>query len=431
MSRDDLAPPSLSTISERFGTPVTSITLTGAVLLALIAFVPILEIAKLASAFQIMVFALVNVAVVAFRNGSATYEPEFESPLYPWMQIFGAITGALLLTQMGAVAIVGALAIIAGSIVWYFVYVRPRVTREGEATKAVRRQLGADSLSAVAATDGDARDVLVAFTKAVGERRERALLSLAADMVRGDDGRVIAVRFQEIPDQAPLTEHATVQSPQDRSFEARMAELADDLGVAVEADEVVSHDTKHAIVNFADNRDADSIVAEHEPLRLRSRVLGDPIDWVVRHSPCDVVLVDNLGYDDPKRIVLAGDGGPYAPRAVNVADAIAAANDARMSLWNPAGGDAAEDDARATRDYEADLSSMLSVPVHAESYRADGGQLEPPDLVVRGGPDHRVRTALFEDRPAFPAPDCTTLTVFPHQERRPGVVRRAMEKVVF
>ncbi|MEF8908060.1 MAG: APC family permease, partial [Haloarculaceae archaeon] len=97
MSRDSLAPPSLSTVSERFGTPVTSITLTGAVLLVLIAFVPILEIAKLASAFQILVFALINLAVVAFREGSATYDPEITSPLYPREQINGAITGVLLL----------------------------------------------------------------------------------------------------------------------------------------------------------------------------------------------------------------------------------------------------------------------------------------------------------------------------------------------
>src|SRR6056297_3508507 len=91
MSRDQLAPPTFSTVSERFGTPVTSITLTGAVLLIMIAFVPILEIAKLASAFQILVFGLVNLAVVAFREGSAEYQPAFASPLYPWMQVFGEI----------------------------------------------------------------------------------------------------------------------------------------------------------------------------------------------------------------------------------------------------------------------------------------------------------------------------------------------------
>ena len=211
MSRDKLAPPLLSTVSGRFGTPVASITLTGAVLLVLIAFVPILDIAKLASAFQIMVFALINLAVVAFREGSTEYDPEFTSPLYPWVQVFGAVTGVLLLTQMGAIALVGAAVITLGSLLWYVVYVRPRVDREGAATDAVRRQVGRNSLTDVeSAMAEDTREVLVALTKHRDEGRERALVTLAADLARPDDGRVVAVRFEEVPDQAPLTERATV-----------------------------------------------------------------------------------------------------------------------------------------------------------------------------------------------------------------------------
>nr|WP_264475304.1 amino acid permease [Halorubellus salinus] len=429
MSRDSLAPPSLSEVSERFGTPVTSITLTGAVLLALIAFVPIIEIAKLASAFQIMVFALVNLAVVAFRNSSVAYDPEFESPLYPWMQLFGVVTGVLLLTQMGTIALVGAVVITAASVAWYYAYVRPRVSREGEATKAVRQRLGRDALTAVSENGGDARNVLVAFTKAVGEARERALLSLAADLVREDGGRVVAVRFQEIPDQAPLTEHATVQSPEDRSFEARVDALGEDLDVDVEADEIVSHDTKHAIVNFAAKRNVDSILAEHEPLRLRSRLLGDPVDWVVRHAHCDVLLVDNLGYDAPGEVLLAGDGGPFAPTAVRVAEAVA--NDARLSLWNPSGEDGAVAADTEAREYEAELSSMLSASIAPDPFRPDGGRQYEPDLVVRSGPDHRLLAAAFDRRPTLPGSDCTTVTAFPRDDRRPGIVRRTIESLVF
>jgi amino acid transporter len=472
MSRDRLAPPSLATVSERFGTPVTSITLTGAVLLALIAFVPILEIAKLASAFQIMVFALVNVAVVAFRSGASTYEPAFESPLYPWMQVFGAVTGVLLLTQMGVVAIGGAVVITLASIAWYLVYVRPRVTREGEARKAVRQQLGRDALTGVAERGGDAEEILVPFPKALGEAHERALLSLAADLVRQEDGRVVAVRFQEIPDQAPLTEHATVQSQADRSFEARIAEIGAELGVAVEADEIVSHDTKHAIVNFAEHRGVDSILAEHEPLRLRSRVLGDPVDWVVRHAPCDVLLVDDPGTGRIESVVLVGDGGPYEPTVANVADAIAVANDARLSLSNPTAEPATIDDAAAGTDvaYETELSALLSASVDPEPYRSDGGgradpdgvdfadearvdpdgvdfadeaRVDPdgvdsagesradPDVVVRPGADHRLRAALFADRPLSPAPAATTVTVFPRTDRRAGPGRRLLERLTF
>jgi amino acid transporter len=432
MSRDSLAPPSLSAISERFGTPVTSITLTGAVLLVLIAFVPILEIAKLASAFQIMVFGLVNLTVVAFRNGSVEYDPEFTSPLYPWMQVAGVLTGLVLLTQMGTVALVGAALITVGSVVWYVLYVRPRVSREGVATDAIRRQVGRDALTEVeSARAENAHEVLVALTKNVDEDRERSLVALAADLVRHDDGRVVAVRFEEIPDQAPLTEEATVQSSSDISFEARMEALSTEFDVEVEADEIVSHDTKHAVVNFADGRGVDTIVAEHEPLRLRSRLLGDPIDWVVRHAPCDVLLVDNLGYDRPGHVVLSGEGGPYPPLAVNVAEAVAAANDGSISLWYPAGPGSTDQRRRTMDDYRAELSGMLSVPVRADSLRTDGGQPSRPDLLVRRGADDRLRNALFDERPVFPSPGCTTVTVYPHESRRPRLARRLLERLTF
>ncbi|MFC7096584.1 universal stress protein [Halobaculum marinum] len=434
MSRDKLAPPSLSSVSERFGTPVKSITVTGVVLLVLIAFVPILDIAKLASAFQIMVFAMINVAVVAFREGSVEYEPEFTSPLYPWIQVFGAISGLALLTQMGTLALAGAVVITVASVAWYLVYVRPRVDREGAASDAIRRQVGREALadieSAVAARP-DTREVLVALTKNVDEARERALVALAADLVRGDDGRVVAVRFEEVPDQAPLTDDVTTQSAADLSFETRVAALGEELGVAVEADEIVSHDTKHAVVNFAAHRDVDTIVAEHEPLRLRSRLLGDPIDWVVRHAHCDVLLVDNLGYDEPREVVISGDVGPYPPLAVDVAEAVARANDGHISLWYPGG--AADPDARRrlVEDYREELADLLSVPVAAESVRTDGGRRRTPDLLIRRGADHRLRTALFDRRPDLPSPGCTTVTVYPHESRRPGLVRRFLERLAF
>ncbi|MFC4406660.1 amino acid permease [Haloarchaeobius iranensis] len=431
MSRDDLAPPSLSTISERFGTPVASITLTGAVLLVLIAFVPILEIAKLASAFQILVFALINLAVVAFREGEAEYEPEFTSPLYPWMQLFGVVAGVALLTQMGTVALVGAVVITVASIGWYLVYVRPRVDREGTARDAIRRQVSRSALTDVA--DGQSEpthEVLVALTKDVGPDRERSLVALAADLVRPHDGRVVAVRFEEVPDQAPLTEEMTVQSSSDLSFETRVTELGAEFGVDVEADEVVSHDTKHAIVNVAADREVDTVLAEHEPLRLRSRLFGDPIDWVVRHAPCDVLLVDNLGYDRPQHVVLAG-VGPYDPLAVSVAETVARANDGRISLWYPVDSDAPDQYRATVGEYQSDLSSLLSVPVQSTPVRTDGGRETRPDVVVRRGADHRLRSALFDERPAFPSPQCTTVTVYPTQSERPGLLRRLLERLVF
>lgn len=71
------------------------------------------------------------------------------------MQAFGVVTGALLLTQMGTTALLAAVAITVGSVVWYFAYVRPRVSREGAATDAIRRQVGRETLTEIASARDD------------------------------------------------------------------------------------------------------------------------------------------------------------------------------------------------------------------------------------------------------------------------------------
>jgi len=132
MSRDNLLPGAFRVIGGRFRTPRNSILLTGTLLLLLIAFVPVIELAKLASAFQIVVFSIINVALIVFREANvAYYEPTFSAPGYPYVQVFGLLAGIGLLTQMGTVPILGAIGITVGALAVYFVYGRGRTERTG------------------------------------------------------------------------------------------------------------------------------------------------------------------------------------------------------------------------------------------------------------------------------------------------------------
>ncbi len=160
------------------------------------------------------------------------------------------------------------------------------------------------------------------------------------------------------------------------------------------------------------------------------QVLADPVE-VVRHAPCGVLLVDNVGYDSPEHVVLSGRSGPYPPLAVDVASAVAAANGGELSLWYPADHEGTDEYRQTIEDYQSELSELLSVPVRVESSRADGGHPSQPDLLVRPGADDRLRDALFDDRPTFPNPGCTTVTVYPHESRRPPLARRLLERVTF
>jgi APA family basic amino acid/polyamine antiporter len=156
MSRDSLLPPQLEVVDDRFKTPRNSILLTGAVLLALIAFVPVIELAKLASAFKILVFSISNVALIAFREADVeSYDPDFVTPGYPYVQIFGLLAGTGLLTQMGTIPILGAVGIITGGVVVYFAYGRHRTERTGAIGTIINRWRGEETDEVLAPVETD------------------------------------------------------------------------------------------------------------------------------------------------------------------------------------------------------------------------------------------------------------------------------------
>ncbi|ERH09928.1 MAG: amino acid transporter [halophilic archaeon J07HX64] len=155
MSRDNLLPPQLDTIDERFGTPRNSVLLTGAVLLFLISFVNVIQLAKLASAFKILVFSIANVALIAFREADVPeYDPEWTTPGYPYVQVFGVLAGFGLLTQMGRLPILGAIGIIIASVIIYLVYGRSRTDRTGAIGTIIHNRRG-QSDDGLAPTDTD------------------------------------------------------------------------------------------------------------------------------------------------------------------------------------------------------------------------------------------------------------------------------------
>ena len=155
MSRDDLFPAAFGRIDARFKTPRNAVLLTGALLLTLIAFVPVIDLAKLASAFQILVFSVINLALVAFREADVpSYEPEFTAPGYPYVQAFGFLAGLGLLTQMGTLPILGAAGIIVGSGLIYAVYGRSRTDRTGAVGTIIHARRG-EADDGIAPTEQD------------------------------------------------------------------------------------------------------------------------------------------------------------------------------------------------------------------------------------------------------------------------------------
>lgn len=437
MSRDELAPAGLSHVSDRFDTPTIAITLTGAVTILLIVGVPIMEIAKLGSAFQILVFILVNVALVAFRESDVEgYDPEFTDPLYPWTQAFGILGGALLLTQMGWLPMVGALAIIAGSTLWYMGYVRPRVRREGVARDELRRRVGERAVertrSTLEATND--YDVFVAVTEETDRDQEETLTRIATDVAAQRDGSVTVVQFDRVPDQLALEQATHLQSPSDRVFEKRMEVLEENAAVPVEYGEIVCHEVRHAVVNFAEEHEADLLMVGEASRSLWSRLFGSDTDWMLQHTPCDVMLVDADNVTADREVALVTDEGPFQPVKVELADALAGATGASLALVQGIPPDARDEQRQNIRTYHEELADLCSVPVDSRVVESQNpvdlaAAADDADLVVvqtSGSPSTARRREQLLD-----AVESPTVVVRPQRKNQSGPVGRLFERLAF
>ncbi|MAT40168.1 MAG: amino acid permease [Ectothiorhodospiraceae bacterium] len=131
MSRDHIVPRWFMKMS-RFDTPYISILVTvGVIVIFLVSFDP-MGIAKLASAFQLFMFALVSLAVIIMRESKIqSYDPGFKAPLYPWIQIVGILASFWMIIEMGPAPMLFSSGLVVISVIWYFKYARERVVRTG------------------------------------------------------------------------------------------------------------------------------------------------------------------------------------------------------------------------------------------------------------------------------------------------------------
>ncbi|WEL21892.1 amino acid permease [Halorhabdus sp. BNX81] len=433
MSRDDLAPPTFATVSDRFGTPVTAIALTGLVMLTLIAFVPIMSIAKLASAFQILVFVLINVALIAFRESDIAYDPSYESPLYPWMQGFGVLGGLVLLTQMGLIPFVGAIVIILGSVGWYFAYAHRNVSREGAVTDAIRRGIDQRAVEETRSVchDADESDVLVALTEDTTAAAEERLLDVAVPLARAGNGTVTVVQFDQVPDQTPLSYAESTLTETDQVFEERTAVLVEDTDVPVEYGEIVSHDVDRAVANVADLHGYDLVIVDESGPTF-TEGLADVLMGPSRSF--DVLGVDAEGLDDIDRFALVDDGGPFDPQKVRIANSLAMDRDATVEFVHGIAPDATDQRRHSVETYHDELADLCSGPTESAVVESedDAAALlrasRDADLVVvadTGG-------AILRDGPGLDlANGGNALVLHPGGEGQPGLLGRLLERFVY
>lgn len=131
MGRDNLIPPRFSGLG-RFHTPTLGVLASSGFIAFAVLTLDVITVAKLASAFQLLMFALVNLAVIVMRESRLhAYDPAYRAPLYPWLQLVGIFSSFALIIEMGQLPLLFSLALVAACVFWFFAYAKNRVVRRG------------------------------------------------------------------------------------------------------------------------------------------------------------------------------------------------------------------------------------------------------------------------------------------------------------
>jgi len=425
MARNALAPAFLSRIGGRSGAPVAGITVTGIVLIVLVLFVPLIELAKLASAFQLLVFALVNLAVIAFREGHLDwYQPKFRSPMYPFVQIFGIAASLLLLTQMGLVPLLGAVIFVVAGVVWYRVFGQSRAVKESAARDAFRLREDARLVrtSATAVDAGGRSFILVLIRRPTRPSRQHTLFRLAMRLAVAPGGRIHVINFDA---------RTRRMIPTDDDL-ARARKL----GIEVTTEHYTDEDRRGMVHAFVEREGVDLFIADlPQDLRTTRHVTRD-LHWLQEHLTCDSAFLRNRAVEDIHRIAVLGTGGPYDPVKIEVADHIARYEDASIRFVHLTPIDAPPGQAASIHAYHEQLGEILTVPwddrvsptndlVDTLTTLSRGA-----NLVILGAPSHRLHlVADLADRIAE-AVDCPALLVHTPKLEKPGPATRAIQWLI-
>lgn len=345
MAIDELLPKPMARIHSKYLTPVVTIMMTGAVMALVIEFLDVEKIAKLASAFMVTMFVMVNACVIVLRETAAQwYNPPYRSPLYPFVQLFGIISGSALLVLLGIGPLIAVLSIFILGLMIYF-YFGKNVTRTGILKKyghrpalylfykkkdhrriTYRRDQRVKQQQEVSELVSDAGVVVPLLGN---ETSPEMLVEIAAAINKKD--KIQAVNITEVPNQTFL-DAIMEDQPRTLSLERRISRLAESQAISVDFESVITHEISDTIHELSDQTNCDWLVMGWNGREHNGILVSNPIGWLLTHINSDFALFKDNGVRYISRVLLALRPGRKDKNFIAVADRICEFYNASLTL---------------------------------------------------------------------------------------------------
>jgi amino acid transporter len=349
MARDKLLPDFMTKLHVKHLTPIAAILLTCSMMAFVIIFLDVEKIAKLASAFKVTMFIIVNACVIVLRETSVQwYRPSYRSPLYPYMQTFGIISGFILLGFLGVFSVVVVLLISIVGLFIYLLYGRKEANRRGVLQRYGHRPAlsslgrnknidktplpGADASKWIIPTEddealaGEAQVVLPMFGK---ERSPEMLVEMGAAL--SEHKKLQIIHITEVPDQtmldALMDDKSAVQS-----LNRRIGAMATDKKLDVNFEGVATHDMATTLREISNQTHCRWMVMGWDGRERNGLLIHNPIGWLLGHLNCNFALFKDNGIRYIRKIIVCLRPGRNNPHFLKAASEIAAFYGAQITL---------------------------------------------------------------------------------------------------
>jgi amino acid transporter/nucleotide-binding universal stress UspA family protein len=346
MAMDQLLPNYMAKIHSKYLTPVVTIIMTCVVMALVILFLDVEKIAKLASAFMVMMFVLVNACVIVLRETSAQwYKPSYRAPFYPFVQLFGIISGIVLLVFLGFSPFIAILGVFALGTVIYFRFGK-NATRTGILRKYghrpalylfYKRKRGKEityrnnQSESVQNLDGRlVSDAGVVVPLLGNEKSPEMLVEIAAAINKRDQIQV--VNLTEVPNQTFLDAFEEEENPKVTSLERRISRLSQSKEITIDFEAVVTHEISDTIHELSDQAHCDWLVLGWNGRAHNGILVSNPIGWLLTHINSDFGLFKDNGVRYISKILLALRPGRENKNFIAVADRICQFYGASLTL---------------------------------------------------------------------------------------------------
>ena len=320
MAMDKLLPVKLSKIHEKYLTPINTILLTCFVMSLVIMFLDVEKIAKLASAFKASMFIMVNLCVIILRETAVQwYKPTYKSPFYPYIQIFGIVSGLILLFYLGWMPIISLIVIgVIGAIIYYFYGVK--ASRSG-----VLRNYGKNPAKFIFQKNKSSIDYKLDNNNQDKEHNDwldgqinpnagviipllgneyspESLIELGSSLNQRKKLQVISIK--EVPDQTFL-DAVLEETPKIKALKRKLSVVEKINDIDLDFESVVTHNVAKTMQSLSNHTKSKWLVLSWNGRMNNGFLIKNPVGWIVSNIDTNFALFKDEGVRYIKKIILA------------------------------------------------------------------------------------------------------------------------------